>query len=204
MTQKGFFIDVSRCTGCRTCTIACADLKNTPIGIYNRVVKEYEGGTWEKGENNTWTPKGVFAYYISLSCNQCADPACIKVCPTGAHHKRTEDGLVIIDVEKCIGCGMCAKACPYGAPKLNAKLQKMQKCDGCVDRTSHGMMPVCVEACVERAIEFGDIEELRAKHGTLAGIAPLPDPSLTKPSLVIKPSKNAKPVGFIGGSTHKF
>lgn len=202
MSQKGFFVNVSRCTGCRACTIACADLKNSPIGVYNRTVREYEGGTW-KQNGKTWTPE-VFAYYISLGCNQCSDPACVKVCPTKAHHKRTEDGIVLIDVEKCIGCGMCAQACPYGAPKLNISTHKMQKCDACVDRTSQGMMPVCVEACPERAIEFGEIEELRKKHGKVAEIAPLPAASQTQPNIVFELPKNAKPVGFTGGTFNKF
>ncbi|WP_369522921.1 4Fe-4S dicluster domain-containing protein, partial [Turicimonas muris] len=98
----------------------------------------------------------------------------------------------------------CAAACPYGAPKLNQKAHKIQKCDACVDRTSIGLQPVCVEACVDRAIEFGDIEELRKKHGTLASVAPLPDPAKTKPNLVIKAGKTAQETGFEGGSVHKF
>lgn len=99
---------------------------------------------------------------------------------------------------------MCARACPYGAPQLDRKRRKMTKCDACVVRTSAGGLPVCVESCPERAIEFGDMEELRRRHGDLAGIAPLADPTKTKPSLVIKPPKNAKPVGFTGGKAHAF
>lgn len=131
MAQKGFFIDVSKCTGCRTCQVACSDLNNTPVGLHLRRVMEVEGGTWKKTPEGLWK-QDVFAYYVSIGCNQCADPACVKVCPTKAHFKRAEDGLVVIDRAKCIGCGMCAKACPYGVPRLDEKAHKMLKCDGCV------------------------------------------------------------------------
>lgn len=203
MTQKGFFIDVSRCTGCRTCSVACADKNGTPPGQDFRRVIEFEGGSWKADKNGAWR-QDVFAYYVSIGCNECADPACVKVCPTKAHHKRAEDGLVLIDESKCIGCGLCSKACPYGVPQLNTKKRKMTKCDACLDRTTKGLNPVCVESCPERAIEFGDIEALRRTHGTLAAIAPLPDAARTKPSLVIKPCASAKPAGFAGGSAHRF
>lgn len=203
MTQKGFYIDLTRCAGCRTCSVACADLNNTPVGLNLRRVIEFEGGSWKKSAEGTWR-QDVFAYYVSIGCNECADPACVKVCPTKAHFKRAEDGLVVIDQEKCIGCGMCARACPYGVPQLDAKRGKMLKCDGCVARTSRGMMPVCVESCPERALEFGDIEELRRKHGLVDSVAPLPDAGITKPSIVIKPCRTAKPAGFEGGKAHRF
>lgn len=203
MTQKGFYIDLTRCAGCRTCSVACADLNNTPVGLNLRRVIEFEGGSWKKSAEGTWR-QDVFAYYVSIGCNECADPACVKVCPTKAHFKRAEDGLVVIDREKCIGCGMCARACPYGVPQLDAKRGKMLKCDGCVARTSRGMMPVCVESCPERALEFGDIEELRRKHGLVDSVAPLPDAGITRPSIVIKPCRTAKPAGFEGGKAHRF
>ena len=203
MTQKGFYIDLTRCAGCRTCSVACADLNNTPVGLNLRRVIEFEGGSWKKSAEGTWR-QDVFAYYVSIGCNECADPACVKVCPTKAHLKRAEDGLVVIDQEKCIGCGMCARACPYGVPQLDAKRGKMLKCDGCVARTSRGMMPVCVESCPERALEFGDIDELRRKHGLVDSVAPLPDAGITRPSIVIKPCRTAKPAGFEGGKAHRF
>ena len=203
MGQKGFYFDQTRCTGCRTCSVACSDLHNYAPDIVLRRVIEFEGGTWKVNTNGTCT-QNVFAYYTSIGCNECENPVCVKACPTGAHHKRTEDGLVVIDTEKCIGCGMCAKACPYGSPVLDKAAMKMRKCDGCVARTSKGGMPVCVEACPERALEFGNIEELRKKHGNNAAIAPLPDPAETKPCLTIRPCASAKPSGFKGGTAHRF
>lgn len=203
MTQKGFYIDTSRCTGCRTCSVACSDLHDLPVGMNFRRVLEFEGGSWKKNFDGTVTPN-VFAYYVSIGCNECADPACVKVCPTKAHFKRQEDGLVVIDTKKCIGCGMCMHACPYGVPQLDTAMKKMRKCDGCVARTSKGGQPVCVESCPERAIEFGDIEELRRRHGKIDSIAPLPTGEQTKPSLVIKLCASAKPSGYAEGSMHRF
>ena len=91
MSQKGFFFDQSRCTGCRTCSVACADLHSSPVGEVLRRVIEFEGGKWTRNADGTWR-QNVFAYYTSIGCNQCADPACVKVCPTKAHFKRKEDG----------------------------------------------------------------------------------------------------------------
>lgn len=192
MTQYGFFVDVSKCTGCKTCMIACKDGHNPNPGMNYRKVREYCGGTWRKNAEGAWK-QDVFAYYVSTACNHCEDPACVKACPTGAHFKRKEDGLVVIDTKKCIGCGMCAKACPYEVPVLNEKTQKMEKCDGCLSRLSAGNKPLCVEACPQRALEFGPIDELRKAHGQLCEVAPLPK-AVTRPSLVIKlPKKGAQP-----------
>lgn len=198
MTQLGFFVDVSKCSGCKTCAVACKDAHNLPVGINFRKVHEYAGGNWKQGADGSWN-QDVFGYYVSLGCNECADPACVKVCPTKAHHKRAEDGLVVIDEAKCIGCGMCAQACPYGAPVLDQQARKMKKCDACLDRLQRGQQPICVESCPNRAIEFGDIEVLRKKYGNVAEIAPLPSASQTKPSLVLVIPIHARPVGDKNG-----
>ncbi|WP_079850103.1 4Fe-4S dicluster domain-containing protein, partial [Salmonella enterica] len=85
-TQYGFFIDSSRCTGCKTCELACKDYKDLTPDVSFRRIYEYAGGDWQEG-NGVWH-QNVFAYYLSISCNHCEDPACTKVCPSGAMHKR--------------------------------------------------------------------------------------------------------------------
>ena len=192
MKQYGFFVDISRCTGCKTCMMACKDYKDIGPNQNLRRVYEYTGGDW-KQEGNTWRPD-VFAYYVSISCNHCEDPACMPVCPEKAITKDA-NGFVVIDAEKCIGCRACQKACPYGAPQFNRSIRRMTKCDGCQDRLAAGAQPNCVDACPQRALEFGDVGELRRQHGTLAAVAPLPDAATTRPSLVIKPPRKARPVG---------
>ena len=201
--QLGFFIDVSKCTGCKTCQVACKDKNSLPVGMNFRRVTEYSGGSWRQNKlDGTWR-QDVFAYYVSVSCNECSEPACVKACPTGAHFKREGDGLVLIDQKKCIGCGACYQACPYGAPQFDRAAKKMRKCDGCADRLARGMQPVCVEACPQRAIEFGDMEELMKKHpDSQVHCAPLPDPKGTQPNLLIKLPRDCKPVGDKTGTVY--
>ena len=117
-TQYGFFIDSARCTGCKTCELACKDYKNLTPEVSFRRIYEYTGGDWQE-DNGVWQ-QNVFAYYLSIACNHCEDPACTKVCPSGAMHKR-EDGFVVVNEEVCIGCRYCHMACPYGAPQYNCR-----------------------------------------------------------------------------------
>ena len=185
MSQYGFYIDLVKCTGCKTCVIACKDAHSLPVGTNYRKVIEFVEGDWKKDANGAWL-QDVRGYYVPIACNECADPACVKVCPTKAHFKRESDGLVLIDEKKCIGGGAGPQACPYGVPVLDETAHKMHKCDACADRLAQGLLPICVEACPQRAIEFGEISELRKKYGENADIAPLPSSNTTKPSLVIR------------------
>ncbi|MFV0452020.1 MAG: DMSO/selenate family reductase complex B subunit [Propioniciclava sp.] len=185
----GFFLDQTLCTGCKACQVACVDKHDLPLGILWRRVAEYSGGTWQI-RGNTVTPN-VFTYYTSVSCNHCENPVCMEVCPTTAMSRR-EDGTVYVDDDKCVGCRYCEWACPYSAPQFNADTGHMTKCDLCFDYREAEMEPVCVTACPSRALDWGPIDELRAEHGTQDGIAPLPDPSLTKPHLVVTPHRDAQ------------
>lgn len=189
MAQCGFHFNAQRCTGCKTCVLACKDYHDLPSTISFRQVYEYGGGTWEQDAQGLWT-QDCFAYYVSVSCNHCSDPACTKVCPTGAMHKG-ESGLVSVDRKKCIGCGYCALSCPYRAPKVDRTRGFSVKCDGCEARVFTGEKPICVEACPLRALEFGEVSDLRAKFGSAADLAPLPASDATQPSLVITLPRNA-------------
>lgn len=197
MKQYGFYFDSDRCTGCKTCELACKDYKDLGTDVNFRRIYEYTGGTWNQQSDGCWH-QDVFAYYMSISCNHCANPACTAVCPTGAMHKN-EDGFVIVNEETCIGCRYCHMACPYDAPQYDAQKGHMTKCDGCYSRVKAGQKPICVDACPLRALDFAPIDELRAKYGEQASIAPLPPAEITRPNLVVKPNKNSRPSGDTSG-----
>lgn len=191
MTQYGFYFDSTRCTGCKTCELACKDYHDLGTDILFRRVYDFEGGDWTQDENGAWA-NTAFMYHVSNSCNHCEEPACVGVCPTGAMTKDPDNGLVTSNREVCIGCGSCANACPYTAPRVDESLSVCRKCDGCLTRVENGLKPICVDACLLRCLEFDDIEALREKYGDLADIAPLPEASQTSPSLVIKAPENAQ------------
>ncbi|ABV36016.1 4Fe-4S ferredoxin, iron-sulfur binding domain protein [Shewanella sediminis HAW-EB3] len=194
--QYGFFVDTTKCTGCKTCQVACKDRSDLSLGVKWRRVYEYGGGSWTENEDGTFN-NNVFAHYTSISCNHCSHPVCVKACPTGACHKRKSDGLVHIEASLCVGCQSCSRACPYDAPQFDSERGVMTKCDGCYDRLEQGLNPTCVDSCPLRALEFGPIDELRNKHGDNADIQPLPSSDITSPNLIIKVNRNAQPGGEI-------
>ena len=194
----GFYFDQTRCTGCKACQIACKDKHDLPVGVNWRRVAEYSGGDWMKQADGSYT-QNTFAYYVSMACNHCEDAVCQKVCPTTAMSRR-EDGTVDVDATKCVGCRDCEWACPYSAPQFNADKGVMTKCDLCYDYRQTGQDPACVSACPSRAHFWGEIDDLRKEHGGVAAVAPLPDPSVTKPRLVITPHRDARPAGSHSGT----
>ncbi len=169
MSQVGWVINVNRCIGCRSCFVACKSENNTPSRTDWRFVVEREKGTYP-------TPKREF---VSVACNHCDEPACLKSCPVGAIQKRTSDGIVLIDQDVCVGCRYCVFACPYGATRVDTDNGKVSKCTMCVHRIDASLSPACSTACLTGAIEFvadfiGD---------TVTAPDGFNDPSLTRPNI---------------------
>ena len=178
MGQKAFYFDAETCIGCKTCQVACKDRNRLELGQLYRIVHSYEFGEY---------PNAVIWHY-SATCNHCETPACVANCPTGAMHKDESDGTVQHDDELCIGCEACVKSCPYGIPQLLEGKSITGKCDACKPFVDAGKNPVCVDACVMRCLDFGDVEELEAKYGS----------GLTRDLPVLPPSSDTGPSTLIG------
>ena len=153
MTQNAIVTDLNLCVGCLSCSVACKSVNTVPVGNF-----------WTKVLRIGPTPKyagainpDVELYYLPVGCQHCADPECIKVCPTQASHKRS-DGTVQIDKSKCIGCQFCVMACPYGVRYLNETERVVEKCTLCEQKIAVGELPQCVSQCGGFARFFGDIE----------------------------------------------
>lgn len=190
MTQYGFYVDADHCTGCRTCMLACKDVNRLAVGENFRTVSSYCGGSFPD----------VYMYHVSMACNHCADPMCVKTCPTGAMYKDADTGLVYHDDEACIGCQTCVKSCPYSAPVFVESLGIVRKCDACAGLRKLGEEPSCVASCAMRALEFGDVEELRARHGEeslVCDFPAIPDSSGTQPNVLFNIKECMKQDDFI-------
>ena len=176
----GMVIDINRCVGCQTCTIACKHTNDTPPGVQWRKVLDVEQGVFPD----------VQRLFLVVGCQHCAEPPCVPVCPTGATKQRA-DGLVTMDYDTCIGCGYCAVACPYQARTIvhdkkwffgqateqeiavahDERLGVANKCTFCQDRIDDGMArgltpgvdpaatPACASSCIAQAIQFGDFKD---------------------------------------------
>jgi len=180
MSRWGMVIDVRRCVGCQTCTIACKQEHALPPGIQWRFVVDCEVGEYPD----------VRRLFLPMQCMHCAEPPCVPVCPTGASRRRA-DGIVWVAYDACVGCGYCALACPYHgrhlvpdgatyfreptpAERATARPERrgvMTKCTFCKDRIDDGLArgltpgvdaeatPMCAVACIARAIHFGDLDD---------------------------------------------
>lgn len=183
MSQLGFHFDMTACGGCKTCQIACNDKNDLKAGELFREVKSFEGGKFP----------APWIYYLSASCHHCTEPKCVENCPTGASYKRKEDGIVLIDEDRCIGCKYCMWSCPYDARVYIEQKGVVGKCNMCVDLLEEGKNPACVDACVMRAIEFGNVDELKEKYpNAVSDLINLPNSNTTRPNILITPKSKAK------------
>lgn len=176
-------IDASKCSNdCTDCITACHAVHNVP-NFDNP--KDEVKWIWTEpfaaafpGENHTYHGPAIQKMKLPVFCNHCANPPCVRVCPTKATFQR-RDGIIMMDYHRCIGCRLCMAACPYGARSMNyrdprpfiAKINPdfptrtkgvVEKCNFCEERLAKGMLPACVEACKQKALVFGDVENSRS------------------------------------------
>lgn len=196
----GMVIDQNRCVGCWTCAIGCKEINNEPLGFFwNRILTAAPGETTgesssavaDPASDSIDVPHGTFPNvemaYLPVACQHCTDAPCVKVCPVGATFRR-DDGAVLVDYERCIGCRYCMAACPYGirvfnwgdaeyAPDFVVGYGRdyrsdgrlvftperprgvVEKCTFCVERIDEGEQPFCVEVCPVGARVFGDLDD---------------------------------------------
>ena len=168
MAEKVKLIDVSKCTGCRGCQLACKQWNQQPA----RQTENY--GTYQNPPDlqyNTWTlirfqevaEKDKLKWLFRKDgCMHCTDAACVKVCPSGALHY-TDFGTVAINHSVCIGCKECVSACPFNIPRYDRVTDKVYKCDLCLSRLEADLIPACAKACPTGAITFGDKDKMIKK-----------------------------------------
>jgi anaerobic dimethyl sulfoxide reductase subunit B (iron-sulfur subunit) len=188
VSHYAFYFDARACSGCKACQIACKDKHGLQQARSWRNVYEIIGGGWEQ-VGDAWVTD-VFAYHLSVACNHCEKPICLEVCPAQAFFKRN-DGIVLLDADKCLGCGYCNWACPYAALDYDKASGHMTKCTFCVDKIEADQPPECVAACPMRVLDFGSREALAARYGSTNGSYPLPESELTEPHLLVAPHKDA-------------
>ena len=178
--RYGMVIDMRKCIGCYACAVACKSEMGVPLGVWRSWVKVVEKGSY---------PKVTRSFLPSL-CNNCANPICVRNCPTQATYQR-EDGIVMVDPHRCIACKYCIASCPYDVRALNPVKNIVQKCQWCHHRVDAGIAPACVNTCPTSAMTFGDLDDPHSEVTRLIA---------TNAVQVIKPEKDTGPqVFYIAG-----
>ncbi|NYS24055.1 4Fe-4S dicluster domain-containing protein [Rhodobacteraceae bacterium 2376] len=167
--KLGLVIDLDTCVGCHACVISCkgwnTEHYGAPLSDRDAYGAQPEGTFLNRVHSFEVTRKDAppMVVHFPRSCLHCDDAPCVTVCPTGASYKRVEDGIVLVNEDACIGCGLCAWACPYGAREMDADAGVMKKCTLCVDRIYNENLPevdrepACVRTCPAGARHFGDL-----------------------------------------------
>ena len=170
-TEKklGLVIDLDTCVGCHACVVSCkgwnTENYGAPLSDEDAFGAEPVGSFLNRIHSYEVTPTNKPAHLVHFpkSCLHCENAPCVTVCPTGASYKRVEDGIVLVNESDCIGCGLCAWACPYGAREMDPVEKVMKKCTLCVDRIynenlpEEDQVPSCVRTCPAGARHFGDL-----------------------------------------------
>ncbi|MFV1998101.1 MAG: DmsC/YnfH family molybdoenzyme membrane anchor subunit [Acidiferrobacterales bacterium] len=179
--QHGFYFNADNCIACHACESACSEKNNLEPHLAFRAVGYVEGGSYPDYHRMN----------ISMACNHCDDPVCLKGCPTRAYTKFAEYGAVLQDPDICFGCGYCTWVCPYNAPQLDPVQGHVEKCNMCIDRLEVGLKPACVAACLAGALDFGVIETTPTNRDQLETQIPgFPTPEITHPNIRFQQSKN--------------
>jgi tetrathionate reductase subunit B len=179
-------IDIGKCIGCQACTVSCIMENRPPENGFRTFVSTYE--VEQDGR--------VDAYMLPRLCNHCDDPPCVPVCPVGATFKAAE-GQVLVDGDRCVGCGYCVQACPYDARFINAETRTADKCTFCAHRVSVGLLPACVETCVGGARIFGDLADPKSAVSKLVS-------EHAADVRVLKPEQATRPNVFYLGLDPRF
>lgn len=224
--KLGLVIDLDICVGCHACATSCKEWNaggiagpltdedahgKAPQGVWFNRVHSYEVAP------DAASAQPAMTLHFPRSCLHCETPACVTVCPTGASYKRAEDGIVLVDEDKCIGCKLCSWACPYGAREYSRVEGVMKKCTLCVDRiynqnlAEEDRQPACVQACPTRARHFGDLGDPDSSVSQLvaerSGVALMPELGYTPVNRYLPPRPRRTgqdddapaPAGEVGG-----
>jgi formate dehydrogenase iron-sulfur subunit len=154
--QYRFHFDMTKCIGCRSCEVACNEQNGNPADLHWRRIGEIEGGVYPNTRR----------HYLSMGCNHCLDPDCLRGCPVNAYTKDPVTGIVLHSADACIGCQYCVWNCPYSVPQFNPERGVVGKCDMCHGRLNDGLEPACVNACPDGAIsiEIVNVDAWRADY----------------------------------------
>lgn len=179
--QHGFYFNADNCISCHACESACSEKNDLPAHLAYRAVGYVEGGSFPS----------YTRLNISMACNHCDDPVCLKGCPTRAYTKFAEYGAVLQDPDICFGCGYCTWVCPYNAPQLDMTKGHVHKCNMCVDRLEEGLKPACSSACLAGALDFGVIETTPENREQLKTQIPgFPTPEISNPNIRFQQTKS--------------